>query len=39
VLGANGEMRVTRAGRLYLGVNDDELSDNRGEYRVVVTVR
>ena len=39
VLGANGEMRVTRAGRLYLSVNDDELSDNRGEYRVVVTVR
>jgi Ca2+-binding EF-hand superfamily protein len=39
VLGANGDMRVTRAGRLYLSVNDDELSDNRGEYRVVVTVR
>jgi hypothetical protein len=30
--------RVPTAGRLYLGVNDDYLADNSGEYRVVVTV-
>ncbi len=30
--------RAPRNGRLYLGVNDDVLSDNRGEFRVTVTV-
>jgi hypothetical protein len=32
---------ITRApisGRLYLGVNDDHLADNSGEYRVMVTI-
>jgi hypothetical protein len=31
-------MRVTQAGRLFLGVNDDVLSDNSGEFRAAVTV-
>jgi Ca2+-binding EF-hand superfamily protein len=35
----NSEVRVPRAGRLYLSVNDDHLADNNGEFRVVVTVR
>jgi hypothetical protein len=25
-------------GRLYFGVNDDHIADNRGEYSVTVTV-
>jgi hypothetical protein len=33
-----GPMRATRAGRLFLRVNDDILTDNRGEFRVVITV-
>jgi hypothetical protein len=38
---AVGDRRTARApisGELYLGVNDDVLGDNRGEYRVSVTV-
>jgi hypothetical protein len=34
-----GNLRSVRApasGRLYLGVNDDHLADNRGEFRVIV---
>lgn len=31
-------IRATRSGRLYLGVNDDVLNDNRGDFRVTVTV-
>ena len=31
-------MRATRAGRLYLGVNDDRLDDNSGQFRAVVSV-
>lgn len=37
-----GERRALRApvsGRLYLGVNDDHLADNQGEYRVIVNTR
>ena len=30
---------VRYTGRLYLSVNDDHLEDNRGEYRVQVTVQ
>jgi Ca2+-binding EF-hand superfamily protein len=37
--GGAAEIRVPRAGRLYLGVNDDHWTDNNGEFRVVVTVR
>ena len=29
-------IRVRNAGRLYLGVNDDVLNDNRGNFRVTV---
>lgn len=30
--------RVTRSGRLFLGVNDDHLADNRGELRVQLSI-
>ena len=32
----SGELRVPRDGRLYLGVNDDVLRDNQGEFRVTI---
>ena len=32
-----GPFRVRGSGRLYLGVNDDQLDDNTGSYRVVVS--
>jgi hypothetical protein len=31
-----GPIRVRGSGRLYLGINDDVLTDNRGSFRVVV---
>jgi hypothetical protein len=31
-----GAIRVRNSGRLYLGVNDDVLTDNSGSFRVVV---
>jgi len=31
-----GPVRMRAAGRLYLGVNDDVLTDNSGNFRVVV---
>jgi hypothetical protein len=31
-----GQIRVRDGGRLYLGINDDVLNDNRGAFRVVV---
>jgi hypothetical protein len=31
-----GQIRVRGGGRLYLGINDDVLNDNRGAFRVVV---
>ena len=31
-------IRMPASGRLYLGVNDDHLGDNRGEFRVTITV-
>jgi hypothetical protein len=30
-------LRAPRDGRLYLGVNDDILNDNRGEFRVILS--
>lgn len=36
--GRTGQIRAPRDGRLYLGVNDDHLGDNSGEFRVTVTV-
>lgn len=33
----SGPFRVRAGGRLYLGVNDDVLTDNTGAYRVVVS--
>jgi hypothetical protein len=32
-----GPIRMRNSGRLYLGVNDDGLQDNRGSFRVVVS--
>lgn len=37
-VGADPTLRADATGQLYLGVNDDHLSDNRGEFRVKVTV-
>lgn len=38
-LGEGGELgEVPTSGRLFLGVNDDYLGDNRGEFRVTITV-
>jgi hypothetical protein len=34
--GETGPMRMRSSGRLYLGVNDDVLTDNSGNFRVVV---
>jgi Ca2+-binding EF-hand superfamily protein len=38
-VGRTNQLRATNDGRLYLGVNDDYLEDNHGEYRVIVAVR
>ena len=39
-LGDGGALgQVPTSGRLFLGVNDDHLPDNRGEFRVSITVR
>jgi hypothetical protein len=34
--GERGGIRVRNGGRLYLGINDDVLTDNTGEFRVLV---
>jgi Ca2+-binding EF-hand superfamily protein len=39
VVGQSAEIRASRDGRLYLGVNDDHLPDNSGQFQVKVTVR
>ena len=38
VVGQSESITVDRGGRLYLGVNDDYLLDNRGEFRVTIDV-
>jgi hypothetical protein len=38
-VGGNRTFRASRAGRLYLGVNDDYFDDNTGQYNVTVDVR
>jgi hypothetical protein len=35
-VGAEPTLRANASGQLYLGVNDDELADNRGEFRVKI---
>jgi hypothetical protein len=35
-VGADPQFRANASGQLYLGVNDDHLADNRGEFRVTV---
>lgn len=37
-IASNGTVRVEQSGRLFLGVNDDVLSDNRGSFRVSIAV-
>jgi hypothetical protein len=31
-----GAIRLQNSGRLYLGINDDVLTDNRGNFKVLV---
>jgi Ca2+-binding EF-hand superfamily protein len=38
-VGDRGSIVASQAGRLYLGINDDHLDDNRGEFRVTVSRR
>ena len=38
-VGDRRALRVPRSGRLFLGVNDDHLADNRGQYRVTIEIR
>jgi len=35
---ADPTLRANASGQLYLGVNDDDLADNRGEFRVKIAV-
>ena len=37
-VGARRTSRAPVSGQLYLGINDDYFQDNRGQYRVIVTV-
>jgi Ca2+-binding EF-hand superfamily protein len=37
-LGEDGSFTAQQSGRVYLGVNDDHLPDNRGEYRVSLSI-
>jgi hypothetical protein len=39
MVGDRRAVRAPRAGRLYLGVNDDHLADNQGTFNVTVDVR
>lgn len=36
-IGNQGQLRMPNAGELFLGVNDNDVNDNRGEFRVEVT--
>jgi hypothetical protein len=36
-IGAQNTLTVQESGQLFLGVNDDDVNDNRGEFRVKVT--
>jgi Ca2+-binding EF-hand superfamily protein len=38
-VGDRRSVRANQTGRLYLGINDDHLADNSGEFRVMVDVR
>ena len=38
-VGRDNQLRASVDGRLYLGVNDDHLLDNHGEFRVTVTIK
>ena len=39
VIGSRRSVRAPDSGRLYLGVNDDHLADNTGDFEVMVTAR
>jgi Ca2+-binding EF-hand superfamily protein len=38
-VGAGREIRAPLGGRLYLGINDDHMPDNDGEFQATITVR
>lgn len=38
LIGAGGNIRIPAAGRLVLGINDDHVGDNDGEFQVIVGV-
>jgi hypothetical protein len=38
-IGDQRSLRAPASGRLYLGINDDHLADNAGEFRVIVDAR
>jgi hypothetical protein len=38
-IGNQTEVRMPDAGELWLGVNDSDVNDNRGEFRVEVTAQ
>lgn len=38
-VGSDSTLRAPAGGQLYLGVNDDHLPDNSGEFRVTITVQ
>jgi Ca2+-binding EF-hand superfamily protein len=38
-ISAGGTVRASRDGRLYLGINDDVMTDNTGTFQVTVTLR
>ncbi|HNX50093.1 MAG TPA: hypothetical protein PKL08_08020 [Thermoanaerobaculaceae bacterium] len=39
VVGQEHSVRVIHTGRLFLGVNDKDTADNKGEFKAVVTVK
>jgi Ca2+-binding EF-hand superfamily protein len=39
LIGQNRTIRAPIAGRLFLGINDDHLPDNQGDYQVTINVR
>ena len=39
LVGAKGEVKADGSGRLYLGLNDKDLKNNRGEYVVKIAVK
>ena len=38
LIGNRRSVRAPASGRLYLGVNDDHLEDNGGDFQVMITI-